>query len=128
MTDTGRESGTASRTRPASTMDTREKIREQSALNPGAVVVSGQFDPLLAAHADWLKHARCGAHGLSVVITDPADPLLPAQARAALVAALAVVDEVILAGPTAPAATLHLEERESSLRDAFLARVRERQS
>ena len=128
MTDTGREPCTVSRARPANTMDTREKIREQSALKPGAIVVSGQFDPLLAAHAEWLHQARGGADGLSVVITEPSDPLLPAKARAALVAALAVVDEVIVAGPAAPAATLHLEERESTLRSAFLARVRERQS
>jgi bifunctional ADP-heptose synthase (sugar kinase/adenylyltransferase) len=109
-------------------MDTREKIREKSALSAGAAVVSGQFDPLLAAHAEWLAEARGAAGALCVVVTDPADPLLPAHARAALVAALAVVDEVVVDGAGAPAATVHLEERETPLRAAFLARVRERQS
>jgi bifunctional ADP-heptose synthase (sugar kinase/adenylyltransferase) len=105
-------------------MDTRGKIMECSGLQPGTVVVSGNFDPLLAAHVEWLLLARAGAPALAVVVTDPVDPLLPAQARATLVAALAVVDQVFLAGASAPVPALRLEEREAALRTGFLARVR----
>lgn len=109
-------------------MDTRTKIKEHNQLKPGTLVVSGHFDPLLAAHAEWLQQARGGAQALAVVVTEPPDPLLPAHARAALVAALASVDEVFVAGPSSPTATLRLEDREAALRSNFLVRVRERQS
>jgi bifunctional ADP-heptose synthase (sugar kinase/adenylyltransferase) len=64
--------------------------------------VTGFFDPLLAAHARRLEEIARRGGALLVAIQDPPRPLLVAQARAELVAALAVVDYVILAGTPAP--------------------------
>ena len=79
-------------------MDTREKI-----LTPDAaaslrvpVLVIGYFDPVTAGHAERL--AALGS-GLTVAILDPPDPLLPARARAELVAALRCVDHVFVGVP-----------------------------
>lgn len=91
-------------------MDTRTKIvdwpaaectlRERAEKNPLKVVV-GYFDPLLAAHAARLEEIA-GAGKLIVLVASPARPLLPAKARAELVAALGVVEQVVIA----PAAAL----------------------
>ncbi|MGI8741641.1 MAG: hypothetical protein ACR2NN_03530 [Bryobacteraceae bacterium] len=59
-------------------------------------LVTGAFDPLLAEHAKRLKELAEPNQLLVVAITNPPDPLLPQQARAELVAALAVVDYVII--------------------------------
>jgi bifunctional ADP-heptose synthase (sugar kinase/adenylyltransferase) len=61
-------------------------------------LVVGYFDPVLAAHARRLKDAREGAAALAVIIADPPRPILPARARAELVAGLAAVDYVVLPG------------------------------
>lgn len=111
-------------------MDTRAKIAAPGAapvLAPETCVVSGSFDPLLRQHADELARLRTGHAALAVVITEPAEPLLPARARAELVAALECVDAVFLAGAGAPPAGIHLEEEHEHLRTAFLRHVRERQ-
>ena len=81
-------------------MDTREKIlspAQTAALAP-AVLVLGYFDPLTADHAERL--AALG-HNLTVAVLDPPEPLLPARARAELVAALRCVDHVIVGDPPA---------------------------
>jgi len=57
-------------------------------------VVSGYFDPLLAWHARRLGEVKTRAP-LIVVIENPPHPILPARARAELVASLAIVDYVI---------------------------------
>ena len=73
-------------------MDTRKKIA------PGtAVVVTGHFDPLTAAHARRIGELKVPGRPLVVVLTSPPDPILPAAARAELVASLAAVDQVIMA-------------------------------
>ena len=81
-------------------MDTREKIlspAQAAALAP-AVLVAGFFDPVTASHAERL--AALAADGpVTVAILDPPDPLLPARARADLVAALRCVRHVILGDP-----------------------------
>ena len=59
-------------------------------------VVAGHFDPVLAAHARRLAELACGG-ALIAVVSEPPRPLLPARARAELVAALGVVDYVLLA-------------------------------
>jgi len=85
-------------------MDTRQKILRPEQLGSlrraGArlKVVTGCFDPLLAWHARRLKELRQPGELLLVVVTDPPDPILPATARAELVAALDVVDAVVIAG------------------------------
>jgi hypothetical protein len=62
------------------------------------VAVAGHFDPLVAAHAARLRRLA-EEHGrpLIVVITDPPDPLLPAQARAELAAGLDAAGLVTIA-------------------------------
>ena len=56
---------------------------------PGATVIRGYFDPLLASHA--LRLASC-ARPLVVIVAEPERPLLPLPARQLLVAALRCVD------------------------------------
>jgi hypothetical protein len=79
-------------------VDTRTKIvpgAEAAKLaTAGATVVSGYFDPLLASHARRLAQLRGGQTPLLVLISTPPDPILPARARAELVASLGVVDHV----------------------------------
>ena len=61
-----------------------------------AVCVTGHFDPLLAQHARQIGNLRQPGKLLIVLVTNPAEPYLPQQARAELVAALASVDWVAL--------------------------------
>ena len=64
--------------------------------------LSGSFDPLLAEHVRRLRSSKQPGELLVVEVTDPEAPLLPQRARAELVAALAMVDYVVL-GNGAPA-------------------------
>lgn len=73
-------------------MDTRRKIALA-----GATVVTGHFDPLTAAHTRRLTELKREGVPLVVIVTSPAKPILPAAARAELVAALRVADLVIVA-------------------------------
>lgn len=61
-------------------------------------LVTGLFDPLLAAHARRLAEIARDGGALFVAVGEAPDALLEARARAELVAALAVVDYVILDG------------------------------
>jgi bifunctional ADP-heptose synthase (sugar kinase/adenylyltransferase) len=89
-------------------VDTRTKIlspAEAESLRARAArlkVVTGYFDPLLAAHARRLAELKQPGETLLVVVTEPEHPLLAAAARAELAAALAVVDCVMLAGADLP--------------------------
>lgn len=83
-------------------MDTRTKIispeRVADLARSGAFVVSGSFDPLVAGLAEQLaelkrKETQEGTP-LVVLIRSVGNPILPASARAELVAALAAVDYV----------------------------------
>lgn len=88
-------------------MDTRTKIlgaeaaleaaRRVRARGSRLKVVTGYFDPLLAAHARRLREIAGNDGVVMVAVTDPPRPILPGAARAELVAALSVVDYVILA-------------------------------
>jgi hypothetical protein len=85
-------------------LDTRTKIISFDeaagiACERGARWVAGEFDPLLAEHARRLRGLVEEGKALIVVVTDPADPLLPLRARAELVAALADVSYVVMADP-----------------------------
>ena len=110
-------------------MDTRSKIlapeqaRELLQGRP-ARWVSGHFDPLLAQHVRLLRQFVAPGQLLVVEVTDPVQPLLAQRARAELVAALSMVDYVVLANgqpPSEPAADTGLTER-------FVKRVLERHS
>jgi glycerol-3-phosphate cytidylyltransferase-like family protein len=60
-------------------------------------LVTGYFDPLLDAHARRLGEIAAPGRAVFVAIAEPPRPLLQARARAELVAALAMVDYVMLA-------------------------------
>lgn len=72
---------------------TARRLRQEG----GAVsLATGWFDPVLAGHARRLETLRERSAALMVVVLDPPQPILPARARAELVAALRVVDYVVL--------------------------------
>ena len=82
-------------------MDTRTKIVPRHEIqdrlqNQPSRSVSGHFDPLLAEHVRRLAGAREPGLLLVVEVTNPAQCLLGQRARAELVAALAMVDYVVL--------------------------------
>ncbi len=82
-------------------LDTRIKIISPSAAleyrrQGRTAMVTGYFDPLTVEHARRLREIRDEFEGLIVALQDPADPILPAEARAELVAALRTVDYVVL--------------------------------
>jgi bifunctional ADP-heptose synthase (sugar kinase/adenylyltransferase) len=58
--------------------------------------VSGHFDPLLAEHVRRLREHLAPGRLLIVEITNSDKPLLAQRARAELVAALTMVDYVVL--------------------------------
>jgi bifunctional ADP-heptose synthase (sugar kinase/adenylyltransferase) len=71
--------------------DARQRLRGQP-----AQWVAGHFDPLLAEHVRRLGQYAKSDGPLVVEITNPARPLLAQRARAELVAALGMVDYVVL--------------------------------
>jgi glycerol-3-phosphate cytidylyltransferase-like family protein len=79
-------------------VDSRSKIvdaREATEIAAGgATVVSGYFDPMIAWHARWLSSFKKPGQKMLVLIATPEHPILPARARAELVAALGIVDHV----------------------------------
>ena len=79
-------------------MDTRTKIVDAAQAarlaREGATVVSGYFDPMVASYAEQLAKLKEDGRPLLVLITAPPAPILPALARAQLVAGLASVDYV----------------------------------
>ena len=77
----------------AQALETAARLRQEGRT---LAAVTGSFDPVLAEHARRLVAAKGDADALAVVITNPRRMLLPARARAELVAALAVVDYVVL--------------------------------
>ena len=116
-------------------MDTRAKILTRPAaldylprLGP-CTKVSGYFDPLLASHARRLESVRSAGVPLVVLVNDPPAPLLPARARAELVAALGAVEVVVL--PEGPSAAdlvpeLRMEEVDEADRNRLICAVKER--
>lgn len=82
-------------------LDTRTKIIpfqeiEERLQGRAATRISGHFDLLLAEHVRRLAAAREPGRLLVVEVTNPAKPLLVQRARAELVAALSMVDFVVL--------------------------------
>ena len=126
-------------------MDTRSKIVTPEAAaalahgRPSAVLVTGHFDVLLAAHVRDLASARAALPDgvLLVALTDPEEPLLPPRARAEMVAGLEMVDYVVsldgLGMRTLLAAfpadrTVRLEAAHESRRRELIQYVHRRQS
>ncbi len=91
-------------------LDTRTKIiplhEIQERLHKHAARwVSGYFDPLTAEHVQRLAQAREPGRLLVVEVTNPPEPLLAQRARAELVAALSMVDYVVMSSRQAAAGT-----------------------
>lgn len=109
-------------------MDTREKIvsTARAAEVAGATIVSGYFDPLLASHAARLEELKRDGSPLIVLIASAPDSILPARARAELVAGLRAVDYVVESAEGL-AAGVHLEEEDRAKLDALIAHVHSRQ-
>ncbi len=63
-------------------------------------MIVGCFDPVLADHAHRVTAMKDGSAALAVIVVEPPQPILPARARAELVAALAEVDLVVAPGDT----------------------------
>ena len=120
-------------------MDTRDKIipapqaveialrlRERG---KSVKVVTGCFDPVLAGHARRLEELRGDAETMVVLVTEPPQPILPSRARAELVAALAVVDYVILSEEGKPAGLgAQLDAADAQLTRDLIQHVRNRHS
>lgn len=126
-------------------MDTREKILpwqeasrrvEQDLRGSTPVrVVTGHFDPMLAVHARALEEIAASDGRPGIIITEPPDPLLSAEARAVLVAALGAVEWVALAPASGLAELLEkiprsrlvrAEAEHLAIREEFMRRVRGR--
>jgi glycerol-3-phosphate cytidylyltransferase-like family protein len=72
-----------------------EEVRERVGDKP-ARWVTGYFDPLLAEHVRRLRQHATPGEVVVVEVSNPVNPLLPQQARAELIAALSMVDYVVL--------------------------------
>ena len=95
----------------------------------GARIVSGYFDPITMAHAERLKGLKSDGP-LVVLIATPANPILPAEARANLVAALACVDAVTIIGGAYPAGLephVQLETEDAARLEQLIEHVQSRQ-
>jgi len=107
-------------------LDTRAKIHSyedalDSTRGKNARWVSGRFDPLLAAHARRLAELSEGVDLLIVTVMDAGpDSILPMEARAQLVAALAAVDCVVIGRAPAHATDI----ADAALRGELAERVR----
>lgn len=110
-------------------MDTRDKIigadEAVRIAQSGATVVSGYFDPMIAASAEQLAVLKQDGTPLLVLIKDPPDAILPALARAHLVASLAVVDYVSADPVAFPAVAL--ESQHAAQRADLIRHVNSRQ-
>ncbi len=73
--------------------------------------VAGNFDPLLAEHVRLLGRYAAPDRCLVVEITNPPRPLLTQRARAELVAALGMVDYVVLKSGEAASQDADITER-----------------
>jgi len=111
-------------------LDTRTKIVDAAQAvhlaNGGATVVSGYFDPMFASHAERLASLKRDGEPLLVLISTPPDPILPAAARAQLVAGLSVVDYVCDT-PNDLAPQIALEDEHAQLLARLIEHVQARQ-
>lgn len=77
-------------------LDTRTKIVDAACAPSQGALVTGFFDPVTVQHLRRLKQIRerCGI--VTILLSDPPAPILEAHARAEVLAALDVVDYVVL--------------------------------
>ena len=110
-------------------MDTRTKILTPEAAPHACIVVTGAFDPVLAEDARELAEirARYPDGPLLVVVLPLPGELLPGRARAELVAALRMVDYVVIAPDAATDALLATLEPAQLVRLEGAQAVRKRQ-
>ena len=71
-----------------------EAVRVLCERSSSFIVVTGHFDPVVAAHVHRLEEIAGPNGRLFVIVLPPPDPILPQRARAELVAALRMVDHV----------------------------------
>jgi hypothetical protein len=111
-------------------LDTRTKIIDTAhaarIAQSGATVVSGYFDPMIASHAERLITLKQEDTPLLVLVATPPDAILPALARAQLVAGLSVVDYVC-ESPDGVPAQIHLEDEHAVLLTKLIDHVHARQ-
>ena len=118
-------------------MDTRDKIVGTGGCGGrgSTAAVTGYFDPLLAWHAGELERVRGRVGALVVVVLPLAGELLPQVARAGLVAALRMVDYVLIAengdldrlfAELNPVEIVRLEDRDFRRREELMEHVRRR--
>jgi len=111
-------------------LDTRIKVIDAAQAariaEDGATVISGYFDPLIAFHAERLASLKRDGAPLLVLIATPPTAILPAAARAQLVAGLAVVDYVC-DSPGALSPQIALEAEHAELFEQLIRHVRARQ-
>jgi bifunctional ADP-heptose synthase (sugar kinase/adenylyltransferase) len=111
-------------------LDTREKIIDAAQAAriaaSGATVISGYFDPLIASHAERLAELKPAGATLLVLIATPPDAILPAAARAVLVAGLRAVDYVA-EHVDGLSANIRLEEEDGQRYRELLRHVHARQ-
>jgi len=109
-------------------LDTRSKIisSEYATGLAVATLVLGYFDPVLAAHVERLQ-ALGGP--VTVSLLDPPEEILPARARAELVASLACVERVIVGDARAIVQAERIADltvEDLSTRQSLIERIRQR--
>ena len=114
-------------------MDTRNKIIPAEAAADAAqrlraqgkkiTIITGSFDVVLAAHARDLGEAE---HAVMVILSPISGALLAESARAELVAALNMVDYVVVGGEDAKGLALRLPADQVISREAADAEERRR--
>jgi hypothetical protein len=116
-------------------MDTRTKILTAEAAPRACTVVTGAFDLVFAEDARELAGIRASHPGrpLLVVVLPLSGELLPRRARAELVAALRVVDYVVIADDAAlaslePAHLVRLEAAQAIRQRQLMEHVHRRQT
>ena len=109
-------------------MDTRSKILTLSEATGRQVptLVVGYFDPVVAAHVSRLLALK---GPVTVSLLDPPEEILPARARAELVAALGCVEAVIMGDArnlVSAARTIDFTAADLQTRQELVERIRHR--
>ena len=109
-------------------MDTRSKILTLSEATGRQIptLVVGYFDPVVAAHVSRLLALESP---VTVGLLDPPEEILPARARAELVAALGCVEAVIIGdarGKVCAARTIDFTAADLQTRQELVERIRHR--